>query len=422
MIISPTAHTELFALLTSQSQMPFLMGAPGIGKTTIIRDLEKLNTTPDAIPAPFEAVKVFILAVNECAIKDDLVSRRIYPQADGSFTSVFVFHPVIEQALAFAHNNPNTLTVLALDEINRGSLELTTVPMAMSASRRLGDVDLPSNLYLVATGNDEGTVVPLDEAALNRMILLPTKATYAQWAIFMAVSGQPLHPSVVKAFVQDSSLKISDAHDDRIAARFERVSTQNFFAQSMNQVTSPRALTNLCRYVAAIGPSGVQDLSTTASEVYRDQSLLVETILGFLGTTRTSLAIIEQFLADLTSASVPVIDLPLAATKPSMVRVTQGLKSYLDTLENTQDTKRDEMIADYRQVIIDLLAHALSSDTFYEDGEVKETYAQDLPSLLETIKRYIDRTGIDSNALTTALVNSLYCKNSSLIAETISSL
>lgn len=142
-----------------------LLGSPGIGKSSMVRNL---SNDIDA--------KVFPIQINQLADRSDLTGQRIdketYTTPSGETVErsklSFFPHYTIQQAIDFATEHPNKLSIIFLDEINRASSDITSAALSLSTERTIGGQKFPSNVRIVAAGNDEGNVVALDSASRTR--------------------------------------------------------------------------------------------------------------------------------------------------------------------------------------------------------------------------------------------------------------
>lgn len=120
--------------------------------------------------------KVFPIQINQLADRSDLTGQRIdketYTTPSGETVErsklSFFPHYTIQQAIDFATEHPNKLSIIFLDEINRASSDITSAALSLSTERTIGGQKFPNNVRIVAAGNDEGNVVALDSASRTR--------------------------------------------------------------------------------------------------------------------------------------------------------------------------------------------------------------------------------------------------------------
>lgn len=160
-----TSATPVVRASILSDTVPILLGAPGIGKSSMVRNL---SNDIDA--------EVFPIQINQLADRSDLTGQRIdketYTTPSGETVKrsklSFFPHYTIQQAIDFAIEHPNKLSIIFLDEINRASSDITSAALSLSTERTIGGQKFPSNIRIVAAGNDEGNVVALDSASRTR--------------------------------------------------------------------------------------------------------------------------------------------------------------------------------------------------------------------------------------------------------------
>ena len=149
--------------------VPIILGMPGIGKSSMLRELEDILDS-----------KTFTLQINQIADRTDLIGQRnveeTYTHPDGTVEKrvklAFFPHYIIQNSIDFALENPDKLSILFMDEINRTSSDVTSATLSVITERTIGGQTLPPNLRIVAAGNDDGNVVALDTASRTRFRFL----------------------------------------------------------------------------------------------------------------------------------------------------------------------------------------------------------------------------------------------------------
>lgn len=175
-----------------------LLGAPGIGKSSMVRNL---SNDIDA--------QVFPIQINQLADRSDLTGQRIdkethtTPSGETVERSKLSFFPhyTIQQAIDFATEHPNKLSIIFLDEINRASSDITSAALSLSTERTIGGQKFPSNVRIVAAGNDEGNVVALDSASRTRFRFIKV-APDAETLLANVENLNPFIKAVITEFPQ----------------------------------------------------------------------------------------------------------------------------------------------------------------------------------------------------------------------------
>lgn len=144
---------------------PFLLGQPGIGKSSAIRALEK---ELDA--------KTFTIQINQLADRSDLTGQRPIKTTDENgkdhYSLAFFPHVDIQNAIDYANEHPDKLAIIFLDELNRATADITSAAISFITERRIGGITFPDNIRFVAAGNDEGNVTSLDSATRTRFMFI----------------------------------------------------------------------------------------------------------------------------------------------------------------------------------------------------------------------------------------------------------
>ena len=193
-----TSATPVVRASILSDTVPILLGAPGIGKSSMIRNL---SNDIDA--------EVFPIQINQLADRSDLTGQRIdketYTTPSGETVErsklSFFPHYTIQQAIDFATEHPNKLSIIFLDEINRASSDITSAALSLSTERTIGGQKFPNNVRIVAAGNDEGNVVALDSASRTRFRFIKV-APEAETLLANVENLNPFIKAVITEFPQ----------------------------------------------------------------------------------------------------------------------------------------------------------------------------------------------------------------------------
>ena len=193
-----TSATPVVRASILSDTVPILLGAPGIGKSSMVRNL---SNDIDA--------KVFPIQINQLADRSDLTGQRIdketYTTPSGETVErsklSFFPHYTIQQAIDFATEHPNKLSIIFLDEINRASSDITSAALSLSTERTIGGQKFPNNVRIVAAGNDEGNVVALDSASRTRFRFIKV-APDAETLLANVENLNPFIKAVITEFPQ----------------------------------------------------------------------------------------------------------------------------------------------------------------------------------------------------------------------------
>lgn len=289
---------------------PCLLGAPGIGKSSIIERLgETLNT------------KVFKVACNQLATKEDLTGSRIVERKDvdsdniaEKYTQIMFPQTNIAEAITYAKEHPNETPILYLDEINRVSDDVTSACLSLITDRRMGNVKLPDNLRMISAGNDEGNVTALDTASITRFSIYHVSADQNEW-----LESQPDLNVFVRETVEDSITDfIGDesgygyTDDDSINAGYgddDDYSSENIdldeYDEHISQMAVPRTITFTSNWLNHLGFTSlninemdadklntIKPLVQSSSE--RDNNIFYQLIVAHSGDTPFSKSLFKK--------------------------------------------------------------------------------------------------------------------------------
>ncbi|WP_409180175.1 AAA family ATPase [Amycolatopsis sp. VS8301801F10] len=165
-------------LATAVVRPVFLWGAPGIGKSSLVREF--------AAALGLECVSL----LGTQLAPEDLIG---VPQiADGRSR----FCPP-EQ---IARDEPYCLF---LDELNAASPDVQKAFYSLILDRRIGSYELPPGSVVIGAGNratDQALARPMASALVNRLVHLHLRASAADWLAWAA--GHDIHPAVVEYLAQ----------------------------------------------------------------------------------------------------------------------------------------------------------------------------------------------------------------------------
>ncbi|WP_026927422.1 AAA family ATPase [Granulicoccus phenolivorans] len=297
---------------------PALMGEPGIGKSSFVADLAYAMGT-----------RAFVLPCNQLADKADLTGARLVPytRADGTETYKQVFYPhqVIQECIEYAEANPRERPLLFLDEINRTTSDVTSGALTLVTLRRMGHVTLPANVRLLVAGNDRGNVTALDEASLSRFVIVRVEPDAGT---LMSVLGDALHPWVRKVLTQFPNLvfqkstptalvadgRSDDDGDDNTVTMAELFDG----GEEMNQLTTPRTIDNLSRWLSAADRQELASYLATPVQIgARETTQLNEICEAFTGDTMFTTQVVATIAEDLASGSGGATPNQITVPKPT---------------------------------------------------------------------------------------------------------
>ena len=291
----------------AHGNIPMLLGEPGIGKSSWVEDLAKQLHT-----------KCFTLACNQLADKADLTGARLVPvtvekkvpdgkggfnvEQEQTYAQVFYPHAIIHEAIEYAKANPRETPILFLDELNRTTPDVTSEALSIPTLRKIGSAELPSNLRVVTAGNDKGNVTVLDEASISRFVLYhvnPDKDTFVAVnpelnvyvkAVLDKNPGVLFCKRIIAVTAQDDDQNGSGSPAANDTSLIEEIIGD---VEDMSQLTTPRTLTSVSRWLNEFDNQELIQLMNTPSDG-ECQNALQEGIEGHVGQTNFAVLLMAE--------------------------------------------------------------------------------------------------------------------------------
>ena len=324
------------------NKVAMLLGEPGIGKSSWLRELaKKLNTA------------IFVVNCNQLAEKADLTGARLMPdETTNRYSQHFFPHTDIDSAIVYAESHPEEQPILFLDEINRTTSDVTAAAMSISTDRKIGTVELPANLRIVVAGNDKGNITPLDSAQISRFTLYrvePEIETYFKVNPHLNKFIKNVllaHPSYTFCKPIDGDIVASndDDNNDEQAMLIDDIFDDG---DNMLQFTTPRTITALSEWLDGFTDSELFEFAMDVNEQIvngetRNVSILCEIIEGHVGHTLFSKCLLDEIVATLSNVknTVKVTVPPRYAEMKTQPDVT-SLSAFFGTLS---DKEKAEMM------------------------------------------------------------------------------
>ena len=179
--LSPPQLVELLVSLPFD-RTPFIWGAPGIGKSALVRDASQKLELP-----------CVTLLGTQLAPEDLIGVPRISTDEMGRHVTEFCPPRAILQSKPF---------ILFIDELNSAVPDVQKAFYSLILDRRLGDYELPDGSRVVGAGNrieDRALVRPMATALSNRMLHIALEPNAESWLSWAHKTG--VHPLVI-AFIR----------------------------------------------------------------------------------------------------------------------------------------------------------------------------------------------------------------------------
>lgn len=179
----------LFELMNTQYLVPFIKGAAGIGKTSILETIAK---------------KLGMIYIDLRLPTIDDVDMGLYPVVNRKEIANQNINKLEHAAPEWAVlplENPKQNYLIVCEELNRANPSVRNAAMGVLLERRVGwSIKLGSNVFMAATGNlgdKDGTEVEeLDFAQKDRFIIIERKPDFSSWVDDFA-KGR-VHPDIIK--------------------------------------------------------------------------------------------------------------------------------------------------------------------------------------------------------------------------------
>lgn len=317
---------------------PFIMGEPGIGKSSVIRAM-----------CEERGWHFFELLCNQLGDRADLTGCRsikdiemVNGKEKEIWKQIFFPHQSVQDAITCAANHPDEIVVLFLDEINRTTSDITSAILSFTTARKIGTYEFPDNVRFIVAGNDKGNITALDSASISRFSkykLEPSAQTYMD-------IEQNLNPYIKQVLTTNPSYvfgksmsivtsTVSDEDGDSYESEYEAFDD----ADGFEQITTPRTISGLNAFLNACT---MDQLTHYVGQISKDPdtgeevSLLQTIINGHVGNTLFATALCSVIADDVSKGVLQKATTIVKPTKPSV---------YKDIMKCTDRQTRDTMLA-----------------------------------------------------------------------------
>ena len=330
---------------------PMLLGEPGIGKSSVVREICEQNDWD-----------FFELLCNQLGDRSDLTGCRtvkdINPKTkEEVWSQIFFPHKAVQSAIQRAADYPDRTIVLFLDEINRTTSDITSAILSFTTARTIGTYTFPTNVRFIVAGNDKGNVVSLDEASLSRFAMYKLKPSAQTWMQITSnvnpyiKSVLEKNPSLIfckSTNVVTSQVQGSDDDDDSYGAEYEAFDEN---ADGFNQITTPRTISGLNSLMNSWDLDKIKyyigNISKD-SQTGEDCSMLQTIIEAHVGKTAFAAELCQE-LANAVKANVLNTASNLVIpTKPAQLKqlaLVTDRQSQIDLLKNMSPEELSEIMA-----------------------------------------------------------------------------
>lgn len=286
---------------------PFLLGEPGIGKSSIVRKM-----------CEDKGWMFHELLCNQLSDRADLTGCRtvktiekINNKDEEIWKQIFFPHKSVQDAITDAQNHPDQIVILFLDEINRTSSDITSAVLSFITARTIGTYTFPDNIRFIVAGNDKGNVVAIDTASNSRFAQYRLEPDASSW-ISYEKSSHGLSPYIESTlntnpeliFCKETGTVTSTLKDDDGDAYENEYEAFDESAEGFNQITTPRTISGLNAFLLGCNLQQLTAYNSTLvkdSDTGEDVSLLQAIVYAHTGHTQFSLTVIAKIAEDITN-------------------------------------------------------------------------------------------------------------------------
>lgn len=273
MLLNQNAIKIIESDMQNNNLIPFLLGAPGIGKSSIVKAICERN-----------GWGFHEMLCNQIAMQADLTGCRTvtYKDANGEDQAKQVFfpHAVVKEAIEEALEFPNKTIVLFLDEVNRTTAAVTSALLTFITARKIGTEMLPANIKLIAAGNDDGNVISLDMASTTRFIL---RKCQPDAATFLTLGK--IHP-IIEDLLKTQPALIYQERNVQVDENNEQIFSDD--ENEFQQIATPRTIMGLNKAL----------LDNSQLVMGMGEEDLKEYVTGFTGDTLFTEAVVASVMAN----------------------------------------------------------------------------------------------------------------------------
>jgi hypothetical protein len=332
---------------------PFIVGEPGIGKSSVIRAMCEEH-----------GWHFFELLCNQLGDRADLtgcrsvkVEEKVNGLVEETWKQIFFPHQSIQDAITCARNNPDDIVVLFLDEINRTSADITSAILSFTTARSIGTFKFPDNVRFIVAGNDKGNVTAIDTASISRFAKYALKPNAKTWMEYTK-DADTLNPYIAQVLTINPALifcknceivssTVSGDDGDEIENEYEAFDD---VAEGFEQITTPRTISGLNAFLNKCSLDQLTNYVGTImkdEETGEDTSLLQTIVYGHVGHTAFGIEVCRVIADDVAKGQMQKA---ASVVKPTMPKAYKTLKKCAD--RQTRDDMIRNMTDDEKSAVL----------------------------------------------------------------------
>lgn len=312
-------NIEITAVSKRTPIVPFLVGEPGIGKSSIVRAICNENDW-----------HFHELLCNQLGDRTDLTGCRTVKETEivnGTpeeiWKQIFFPHKSVQDAITDAKNNPNDIILLFLDEINRTSSDITSAILSFVTARTIGTYTFPENIRFIVAGNDKGNVTMLDTASISRFAKFNIEPDAANWITYTK-SIDTLSPYIEKVlnehpeliFCREMNTVTSTTKTDDGDQFENEYAAFDDAPEGFSQITTSRTLSGLNVLLNELSFDDLKMYNSTImkdADSGEDMTMLQAVIQSHIGHTAFAQYLVQKINDDIISGNMKKAS---AAAKP----------------------------------------------------------------------------------------------------------
>lgn len=200
-MVSTRTFEELIEMHAGTRIVVCAIGASGIGKTAIPKQVAKRRADGEGVP--YIALHVPTMTLEDCHIPTMSEEKAYFDRrVSKRFKPLFEYVEGVKQTLKKGQAYPpNKCPVLAIEELNRGvDKSVTRAIFTMLDDRMVGDMVIPDEVQMVVTMNPTGGGMAVNEFERDpamRRRLLPVGVMHNYGDFMKHATAAKFHPNVI---------------------------------------------------------------------------------------------------------------------------------------------------------------------------------------------------------------------------------
>ena len=234
---------------------PMLWGAPGVGKSQLVRQVAE--GVQKKTGKKVKVTDIRLLLYNP-------IDLRGIPVANAEKDAAVWLKPIVFQM----DDSEDVLNFLLLDEITAAPQSVQAAAYQITLDRKIGEHQLPDNCVVIAAGNrttDRSVAYKMPKALANRLMHFEVESNYDSWRKWAVEKGVNEKVLGFLAFRRDYLMNFNAATED---VAFATPRSWEMASNVLNSVSSD--VEQIYPLLAAILGTGVASELRTWAKVYKN--------------------------------------------------------------------------------------------------------------------------------------------------------